>query len=204
MQVRNVPISTLVFDPTNVRQHDEKNLEAIQNSLEKFGQRKPIVVAKSNTGDTVVVAGNGTLKAAQTLGWKTIDVVDIPADWTADQIKAFAIADNRTAELASWDDQLLASSLIELDAVGWDLRELGFEALQPPTEEDWSGAMDGISQERQPLQQMSFTLHDEQVEKVKEAIAKAKAMGEFIDTGNPNGNGNALARIVETFLGVVE
>jgi site-specific DNA-methyltransferase (adenine-specific) len=92
-----------------------------------FGQRKPIVV----TGANVVVAGNGTLEAAKSLGWSEIDVVRIPADWSAEQVKAYALADNRTAELAEWDAKVLADQLVELDAVGWDVSEFGFEPMNP-------------------------------------------------------------------------
>ena len=54
--------------------------------------------------------------------------------------------------------------------------------------------------ERTPIQQMSFILHDEQVDVVKDAIARAKQTP-FADTGNENQNGNALARIAEVYLG---
>jgi hypothetical protein len=54
--------------------------------------------------------------------------------------------------------------------------------------------------DRAPFQQMTFTLHDEQAETVREAMKLAKVQGAFIDTGNENGNGNALARICETYI----
>ena len=79
-----------------------------------------------------MVAGNGTLEAAKSLGWTEIAVARTPIGWTWDQIKAFALADNRTAELAEWDDKVLADQLLELDANGWELEELGFENLEPP------------------------------------------------------------------------
>jgi acyl-CoA reductase-like NAD-dependent aldehyde dehydrogenase len=56
--------------------------------------------------------------------------------------------------------------------------------------------------DREPFQQMTFTLHDEQAEQVRAAIEKARAMGAFVNTGNENGNGNALARICEVFNGL--
>jgi len=56
-------------------------------------------------------------------------------------------------------------------------------------------------EDRAPFQQMTFTLHDDQAETVREAMKAAKAIGAFIDTGNENSNGNALARICELFLG---
>jgi site-specific DNA-methyltransferase (adenine-specific) len=197
LQIENVAIDSLTPDSTNARKHDSKNLDAIAGSLKLFGQRKPIVV----TPDNVVVAGNGTLQAAKQLGWSEIVIARTPRGWTWEQIKAFALADNRTAELAEWDSEILKDQMLELDAVGWDIAEFGFEPLQPPIDTDWTGALDSLGGDRQPIQQMTFTLHDDQVEQLKIALAKSRAMGAFIDTGNPNDNGNALARIVETFNG---
>ena len=127
LRLESVLISSLSLDSTNARRHDSKNLASIEGSLSLFGQRKPIVV----TGANVVVAGNGTLEAAKSLGWSEIDVVRIPADWSAEQVKAYALADNRTAELAEWDAKVLADQLVELDAVGWDVSEFGFEPMNP-------------------------------------------------------------------------
>lgn len=132
LEIENVQIETLTFDPSNARKHDDKNIEAIAGSLKLFGQRKPIVV----TPDNVVVAGNGTLQAAKNLGWTEIAIARTPRGWTWEQIKAFALADNRTAELAEWDSAVLADQLLELDAVGWDLAEFGFEPLEPPISPD--------------------------------------------------------------------
>lgn len=128
LRIETVNITSLRPDPANARKHDGKNLNAIASSLEKFGQRKPIVV----TPDSIVVAGNGTLEAAKSLGWTEIAIARTPVGWTWDQIKAFALADNRTAELAEWDDKVLADQLLELDANGWDLKDIGFETLEPP------------------------------------------------------------------------
>lgn len=130
MKIETVAVGSLAFDPANARKHDEANLKAIAGSLNLFGQRKPIVVTKAG----VVVAGNGTLEAAKSLGWTEIDVVRVPADWSADQVKAFALADNRSAELASWDEQVMAAQLLELDAAGFDIAEFGFEASDAPVD----------------------------------------------------------------------
>lgn len=128
MNIERLAIDKLNLDPNNARKHDNANLEAIAGSLTQFGQRKPIVISKDNT----VVAGNGTLTAAKSLGWTEIDVVRVPADWDADRIKAFALADNRTAELASWDDEVLNQQLAELDAAGFSIAEFGFELPEVP------------------------------------------------------------------------
>jgi DNA modification methylase len=120
-----ISIAELSLDPRNARKHSQRNLEAIAASLEKFGQRKPIVVHRG-----VVLAGNGTLEAAKTLGWTEIDVAEVPDDWDNDTAKAYALADNRTAELAEWDESELAKQLLELVDAEWDITELGFEV--PP------------------------------------------------------------------------
>jgi hypothetical protein len=130
LKIETVKLSSLIPDPTNARQHDARNLNAIVGSLKLFGQRKPIVV----TGANVIVAGNGTVEAAKELGWQEIMIVRTPKDWSPEQIKAYALADNRTAELAEWDVKVLSEQLLELDSVGWDVSEFGFEPLQPPTE----------------------------------------------------------------------
>jgi ParB-like chromosome segregation protein Spo0J len=131
LKIETVEIKSLKFDPTNARQHDEKNIEAIAGSLKLFGQRKPIVI----TPDNVVVAGNGTLQAAINLGWNEIVITQTPVGWTWDQIKAYALSDNRTAELAEWNPEILKEQILELDANGWELSEFGFESLHPPTGE---------------------------------------------------------------------
>jgi hypothetical protein len=108
VKVESVAIATLSQDPANARKHDDKNLEAIKASLRRFGQQKPIVVDSSN----VVRAGNGTLAAATALGWDSINVVQ--TDLQGSEATAYAIADNRTAELADWDESVLAASLSSL------------------------------------------------------------------------------------------
>lgn len=123
MEIEIVVLESLRLDPNNARKHDKRNLSAIQESLRRFGQRKPIVV----THDSVVIAGNGTLEAARSLGWTDISVTRAPQDWSTDQVKAYALADNRSAELAEWDESIMAEQLIELDEMGWDVQALGFD-----------------------------------------------------------------------------
>jgi DNA modification methylase len=108
MQTETVLTTSLTMDPANSRKHGERNLETIKASLNRFGQQKPIVVNSKG----VVLAGNGTLAAARALGWKEIQVVRTDLEG-ADAV-AYAIADNRTAELAEWDDDALAATLASL------------------------------------------------------------------------------------------
>lgn len=107
-----VSVDSLHHDPANVRDHDARNIAAIKASLTKFGQQKPIVVGANN----VVIAGNGQLTAAKALGWKTISIQR--SSLVGAEAIAFAIADNRTAELASWNDSDLAQQLAALQIDG--------------------------------------------------------------------------------------
>ena len=124
LKIERLPIDGLLFDPSNARTHSDVNIAAIAGSLRQFGQRKPIVV----TAENVIVAGNGTVEAALSIGLTDVDVVRVPKDWTADQVKAFALADNRTAELAEWNSEELARQIMELMDAGFDVSEFGFSA----------------------------------------------------------------------------
>jgi ParB family transcriptional regulator, chromosome partitioning protein len=197
MQIEKVAVSALKADPNNARKHDNANLEAIAGSLEQFGQRKPIVVTKDN----VVVAGNGTLAAAISIGWKEIELVRIPSDWTSNQIKAFALADNRTAELAEWDHETLGSQLLELKESDFSISSFGFDDVAIPTEDEWESAFDSTAADKKDVQQITFTLHKDQADTINHALDVSKSFGEFGHTGNQNANGNALARICELWLG---
>src|SRR4051812_15259375 len=104
-----VPIESLTLDPANARKHDARNLDAIKGSLKRFGQRFPIVVQRQGM---VVRAGNGRLMAAKDLGWThiaalTVDENDIEA-------VSFSLADNRTSDLSTFDDEALTALLQSL------------------------------------------------------------------------------------------
>ena len=120
MKIERRKVDELTYDPANARRHDQRNLEAIKGSLARFGQQKPIVV----DGNNVVRAGNGTLEAARQLGWEEIDAVR--SDLEGAEMTAFAIADNRTAELAEWNQEVLAATLQSLDDAEVPVADLGF------------------------------------------------------------------------------
>ncbi len=134
-----VPLGDLTLDPSNARTHDDRNLDAIKASLARFGQRSPIIVQKQGL---VVRAGNGRVVAAKALGWTHIAAIVV--DESDVEAVAFAIADNRTSELAEWDDEALTKLLEALPAemmefTGFsadDLQELINEINPPEIDED--------------------------------------------------------------------
>jgi len=115
-----VSIDSLTPDPSNARKHDKRNIEAIKASLARFGQTKPIVL---HSNGTTIIAGNGTWHAAKELGWTEIAAAQTSLD-TAEAV-AYGIADNKTAELAEWEDDTLRDLM---DALPDDLKlATGFE-----------------------------------------------------------------------------
>lgn len=126
VKIEMVSVSELRFDDENARIHPPENRAVLRASLEKFGQRKPIVV----TSDKTVIAGNGTLLAATELGWDKVAVVKAPADWTEDMIRAYAIADNRSADLSEFDPTVLQAQLASLEIAEFEFDALGFSEAE--------------------------------------------------------------------------
>ena len=133
LQPLAVAIDELELLPGNPRKGD---VDAVAASLDRFGQRKPIVARR---GDRTVIAGNHTLQAARRLGWSEIAVVWVDDDDA--HAKAFALADNRTAELGGYDEDALLALIEEvhkadaelLEITGWaeqDMHDL-IEQLRP-------------------------------------------------------------------------
>ena len=116
-----MPIGELRMDPANARQHSDGNIASIMHSLATFGQQKPIV---ANT-DGTIIAGNGTYQAAVKMGAKRIAVIKFDGD--PNDASAFGIADNRTAELARWDQDRLTQLLTELANEEYDILATGFD-----------------------------------------------------------------------------
>ena len=117
--VQTVPIASLVAHPRNPRRGD---LEAMKDSLRHHGQYRPIVVNRS-TGE--VLAGNHVFRAAQELGWEEIDVAYV--DVSNDEATRIVLVDNRTSDLATYDEELLVellSGLGDLSGTGFDEDDL--------------------------------------------------------------------------------
>lgn len=107
--------------PGNPRQNDDA-VEAVAKSLVEFGFRQPIVV----DGDGVIVCGHTRYKAAVKLHLEQVPV-HVAKDLTPEQIRAYRIADNQTASLATWDYDLLPIELAGLKEANYDLGLLGFD-----------------------------------------------------------------------------
>lgn len=170
-------IDTIIPDPNNARKHNHKNIQAIKGSLQRFGQRKPIVIGTNN----VIQAGGGTHIAAKELGWETILVIRSPL--VGQEAAAYSLADNRAGELAEWDYENLSVILksysesnpeatMELQSLGWDASD-----LEPLLGADWKPAtIDDLGgDERKPLDHKNLILTLDEWSSVKRAIERRKA-----------------------------
>lgn len=105
----------------NPRDND-KAVEAVANSIREFGFKVPLVI----TEDNVIVTGHTRLKAAKYLGLDTVPCI-IASDLNEEQIRAFRLADNKTAELADWDFELLEEELAQIEE---DMSKYGFPKIE--------------------------------------------------------------------------
>lgn len=120
-------VSKLKPYPSNARTHSKKQIQQIARSLGEFGFVTPILV----DADGVVIAGHGRLEAAKLLGMTEVPTILI-SHLTPAQIRAYRLADNKLAELAGWDDEILeieCQNLHEIDC-GLDLTITGFEMAE--------------------------------------------------------------------------
>jgi len=133
MNIETRKTSELIPYEKNPRQN-QAAIGPVAASIRDFGFKVPIVIDKDN----VIVAGHTRLAAAKQLGMTEVPVI-VADDLTPAQIKAFRLADNKTAEMADWDFNLLDDELAEID---FDMTEYGFEN----TDFDWDDVAD-ISRE---------------------------------------------------------
>ena len=194
-------INNLKADHKNARKRTDRSAELIKQSLERYGAARSIVIDEDNR----ILAGNGTVDGAKAAGIKNVRIIDTEGDeiiairrtgLSEDEKVGLALADNRTSDLSEWDQEMLHHLSKEHDLAPW-FEQTDLDALLEDAEAAFPELDDG---DKQPFQQMAFTLHDDQAVIVQEALTKAKAMGSFDESINENSNGNALARVAELFL----
>ena len=121
MTVQEISIQDLKPYKNNPRRND-KAVDAVVKSIQQFGFKEPIVIDK----DKVIVCGHTRLKAAKLLGLEKIPCV-IADDLTPEQIKAFRLIDNKTAELAEWDFKKLETELESIEIPDFNMSDFQFE-----------------------------------------------------------------------------
>lgn len=124
MKVSLWPLAKITPYEHNPRVHGEA-IDAAAASIKAFKFRQPIVVDAAG----VIIVGHARFEAAKQLGLKRVPV-HVAEDLTPEQVRAYRIADNKTAELAEWDYELLSLELRELNKVDFDVTVLGFDEAE--------------------------------------------------------------------------
>ena len=125
LSITDRKISELRPYPRNARTHSRKQIKQIKASIEEFGFTNPILIDENDQ----IMAGHGRVEAAKLLGLAEIPTVQI-GHLSAAQKKAYIITDNRLAELAGWDKEILTVELQSLQAEGFDVVITGFETAK--------------------------------------------------------------------------
>lgn len=185
-----VDIDLLVPNPLNPNKHPDSQIKLLAKIMAHQGWRSPIVVSNLSG---FITKGHGRLMAAKLNGWTQAPVDRQDYANNADEY-ADMVADNKIAELSETDLAMVNRDVMDLGP-DFDLELLGI----PDFKVDPAELPDLPTGERAPFRQMTFTLHDDQAVEVERALKAAKAIGDF-DSENENSNGNALARICETYL----
>jgi DNA modification methylase len=120
-RVERRPIEGLILYARNARTHSDAQVAQIAASMREWGWTNPILVAEDGT----IIAGHGRLLAAQRLGWAEAPVM-VAAGWTEAQRRAYALADNKLALNAGWDEEMLSLELSELQDANFDIGLIGF------------------------------------------------------------------------------
>lgn len=193
--MQKVEISQVKENPDNPRYIKDYKFEKLVKSIKEFPEMlelRPIVV----NDEMVVLGGNMRLKACKEAGLKEVPIVKA-SNLTPDQQKEFIIKDN--VGFGEWDWDLLANEWEASTLEDWGL-EIGGVYVDDNDLSDEFSLPDG---DKEPFQQMTFTLADEQAEQIKNAISDIKQTEEFkyAETmGNIDSNGNALYLIVMQWI----
>ena len=189
-------VADLIPYANNSRLHSDEQVTQVASSIKEFGFTSPVLIDDQGG----IIAGHGRIMAAKKLNMDEVPCI-ILEGLTEAQKKAYIIADNQLPLNAEWDLDTLRLEVETLKEMNFNLDLLGFDddvvAKLIDIDADLPELPDG---DRDPFQQKTFTLHDEQANTIDDAIIKAKT-DLRIDTGlNENSNGNAIAWICEQFL----
>jgi len=192
------PICDLIPYANNSRTHSAAQVAQVAASINEFGFTNPVLIDDAGS----IIAGHGRVQAAKKLAMDEIPTITL-SGLSDEQKRAYVIADNQLALNAGWDLDSLRAEIELLNTKNFNIEVLGFD------DDFMAGLLDincGIPElpegERDPFQKKTFTLHDEQVALIDDAVMLART-NPLVDTGiNDNTNGNALTLICQEWLSV--
>jgi len=192
MKIKERKIAELNPAEYNPRQLTDKQYKQLKKSLKTFGCVEPVVVNKNPMRKDVIIGGHQRCKVWADLGNKTIPTVEVELD-EAGEMELNVRLNKNTGEF----DFDVLSSYFDMEV----LKDWGFEDYEfgMSLDDDMTDEFDLPDGDKEPFQQMTFTLADAQAEAIKEALTIAKP--EVSETfGNENSNGNALYTIIRQWV----
>jgi ParB-like chromosome segregation protein Spo0J len=191
-----IAVDDLTPYANNSRTHSDDQIAEVARSISEFGFTNPILIDEAGG----IIAGHGRLLAARQVGMAEVPTITLHG-LTPEQAKAYVIADNQLALNSGWDLDMLKVEIEALQELDFDIDLLGFDDDFLNTLLDIDSELPVLpTGEKDPFQQKTFTLHDEQVDCVDDAITLART-SPLADTGiNENSNGNALDLICREWL----
>jgi hypothetical protein len=180
----------------NPRELTDKQYRDLKDSLQRFGFVDPILVNKHKDRDNIIVGGHQRTRVAEDLGIKEVPTVEV--NLTLDQEKELNIRLNKNS--GQWDMDALANYFDSVELVEWGFDDSELVGFVSDEDIDAFGEDFDLPQgDKEPFQQMTFTLADEQHTIVKNALDEVKMTDnyKYIETyGNENSNANALYTII--------
>jgi ParB-like chromosome segregation protein Spo0J len=197
-ELRYVPASQLQPNPKNWRTHPEGQQNALRGILAEVGIAGAVLARETPEGGLMLIDGH---LRAETLHNAEIPVLVL--DVTEEEADKILATFDPLGAMAESDADALRALLEEVETGSQELADMLTALAEDAGVFNAAEAMapDLADGDREPFQQMTFTLHDSQVEILKRAMEKAKAEGDFSDSPNENSNGNALTLIAEAFCG---
>jgi hypothetical protein len=179
--------------PKNPRLHPDGQVKAMAGILEQVGIAGALIAYRA--GDGVLTLIDGHCRGEH---WADVEWPVIVLDVTDEEADLVLVSHDPLAGMANVDESKMQALLDSVEIECLDL----LEALQGNSFD--VGEIDApelASGDKEPFQQMTFTLHDSQADIVRAALDIAKKAGAFTDSPNENSNGNALARICKAYNG---
>lgn len=192
MEITQTKLSDLIFAEYNPRQLSKEQFQQIKDSITRFGIVDPIIVNSNKDRKNIIIGGHQRVKVALEMGIDTVPCHYI--DLSRDKERELNIRLNKNT--GEWDWSILSEAFDVDELIEWGFSEDALQILEGGYDESFT-LPDG---DREPIQQMTFTLADEQAEEIKMALKVASADNKAETFGNENGNGNSLYRIVAEWL----
>jgi hypothetical protein len=190
--IKLIDIDSVVPNPKNANRHSVEQIKRLEKLIKYQGFRNPLIIS-NRTGFLIV--GHGRLEAAKNLGMEKLPVIYQDFENEAQEY-AYLISDNEIARWAELDKQAVIEDMAEYDL---DIELLGIEDFEDidPLEADLPDLGDGSDPD---IQQVTFTISNEQKDFLEEAMSKAASELDCTDEINKNTNGNKMAAIMRWYV----